>query len=83
MCKMKYVLNKDSLEFVLIPNIGMHHSDVRGNWTSAGFVNLVTDEKDEYGQSIIRPVCYGKSISLDLESHKEDEDIIYKGMNTF
>ena len=80
MRNMKYVLNNETDEFVIIPDT-MHHSDVRGDWTNAGFIRFTTDEKDECGNIIIKPICWGESVSLQLKS-REDEDaaIIYRGM---
>lgn len=69
---MKYVMNREKGIFLLIPDIGMNHSDVPGNWTSAGFVSFNTDEKDEYGITIVKPRCHGKSVTLGLSSHPDD-----------
>jgi len=69
--KMKYVLEEESLRFVLIP-LHMKHSDIQGHWTSAGFVNIYQeDEKPE-----MSVYCYGKSESLGLKISERDSMII-------
>lgn len=80
MKKMKYVLNSENGHFLLIPDIGMNHSIVYGieKWTNAGFIDFNTDKKDKYGNVIVSAICFGKSISLKLESGINDGDIITK-----
>lgn len=80
MRKMKYVLNKDTGHFLLIPDIGMNHSSVPGNWTSAGFVSFDTNGRDDCGNVIVRPIVFGQSITLGLASRPEDAEIIYRGI---
>lgn len=82
MRKMKYVLNSETKKFLLIPDNGMQHCEVGrlGNWTNAGFVDFETTARDEYGDVIVRPVCFGKSVSLGLESGPKDSDIIFRGI---
>ncbi len=77
---MKYVMNKDECKFLLIPDIGMKHSDVVGNWTSAGFVSFHFDGVDECGNPKITPVCYGESVSLGLKSHVDDSKLMFISM---
>jgi hypothetical protein len=79
---MKYVLNSVNEQFVLIPDNGMQHTDIRGNgnWTNAGFVSFDTTTKDSCGNIIVKPHCYGKSVSLDLSCGDNDSAIIYKGI---
>lgn len=69
---MKYVMNREKGTFLLIPDIGMAHSDVPGDWTSAGYVSFSTNEKDDSGNTIVKPTCHGKSVSLGLTSHPDD-----------
>ena len=77
--KFKYVMNSESspARFVLIPDIGMKHSDIAGNWTSAGFASI------GYDNSTHRFMCdcYGESVSLGLTAGKEDNIIIERYMN--
>lgn len=81
MRKMKYVLNVNTGHFLLIPDIGMQHSDVFGveKWTNAGFVNF-DDARDECGNVVIIAICFGKSVSLNLESGPKDSEIISRAM---
>ena len=72
---MKYVMNKDLGKFLLIPDIGIAHSEVNGEWTSAGFVSFSTRDVDECENVLIKPTCYGKSVSLGLKC--EDGDTEY------
>ena len=69
--KMKYVLDNESLRFVLIP-LHMKHSDIQGYWTNAGFVNIYKEE-GKYEMSVY---CYGKSESLGLKSSERDSMVI-------
>lgn len=82
MRKMKYVLNSNTGHFLFIPDIGMQHSDVCHieKWTNAGFVDFDTSGRDECGNVIVRPICFGKSVSLGLESGIKDSEIIFQGM---
>ncbi len=77
---MKYVMNKEKGTFLLIPDIGMSHCDVPGEWTSAGFVSFSTRETDECGNVIVKPVCYGESVTLKLKSCKEDTHLMELAM---
>jgi hypothetical protein len=80
MREMKYVANVETGKFLLIPDVGMKHSDCPGNWTSAGFVTFNSRQKDEYGNAQVIPRCYGKSVSLGLVSRAEDSIIIFRGI---
>lgn len=73
---MKYVMNAEEMKFVLIPDIGMNHSDIPGDWTSAGFVHFDSSEKDGCGNVVIKPKCYGKSVSLGLSCGENDQSIM-------
>lgn len=78
----KYVFNKDTGKFLLIPDI-MAHSEVTGIWTNAGFVSIIVSDKDKYGDNIYKAICYGESISLKLkcDPEKEDSQVISKYLN--
>jgi hypothetical protein len=81
MRKMKYVLNNRNDHFLLIPDIGMKHSDARGeSWTNAGFVNFDTSGRDECGNVIVKALCYGESVTLKLSSGLMDSEIITKAL---
>lgn len=67
---MKYVMNRAKGKFLLIP-LFMNHSEVHGDWTSAGFVSF-KHKVDEYGDILITPTCYGRSESLGLKSAEGD-----------
>ncbi len=43
--------------------------------TGAGFVRFTT-EVDSYGETIIKVIAYGKSISLGIESQEDDSRIL-------
>ena len=66
MAKIKYIKTKDK-EIIMFGEI-MQHSDFRHmNPVSAGFISIGIDK-------IGNPscTCYGKSISLGMDSHEED-----------
>lgn len=74
---MKYVLNSESpCRFVIFPSF-MNHSDICGNWTSAGFIKFY--EKD----GSVKIHCYGKSTSLGLSSDEEDTTIIQRQLSEY
>ena len=77
---LKYVLNKDTEHFAILPNNGMTHDSMYGveKWTSAGFVVLefTADGK-------VRAHCRGTSESLKLESSPEDSAIIERALNDY
>jgi hypothetical protein len=63
----KYII-ADGRAIVFSPAI--QHSDMArgfGEIAGAGFVSFGTKE-DEYGETIITAHCYGKSVSLDIDS---------------
>jgi len=45
------------------------------NCEGAGFVTFYT-EKDSYGEDIIKASCYGKSVSLGIQSRPEEDSKI-------
>lgn len=82
MRKMKYVLNVQTMHFAIFPN-HMKHSDMVNNisdWTSAGFVVFETSEKDVYGEVIVRPICFGASVSLSLKAGEDDSRVLFNLM---
>lgn len=62
------------------------HKDMVGfnqKATGAGFVRF-TAEVDSYGETIIKAIAYGKSISLGVESQKGDSEILTRQItNTY
>ena len=73
--ELKYILT-DKGDFAIFTKLS-NHSDVRGlhgKVVSAGFCHLVREEEDV--EAHIK--CYGRSVSLNLESRPEDSDIINK-----
>ena len=73
MKQMKYIIVDDGMSDV--PYIFPEHIEhtlmaglVHGTAISAGFISFSIDSL----------VCYGKSISLDIESQPEDSDLINK-----
>ncbi len=81
MTKMKYNLNCLNEDFVLFP-ITVNHCDVKGNWSSAGFVTF-THERDEYGTTWTKANCFGRSDSLNLSSDEKDSSIISNYLNNW
>ena len=77
---LKYVLNKDTKHFAIIPDNGMTHDSMYGveRWTSAGFVGL---ELTADGKVSVQ--CGGRSVSLKLESNPEDSAIIERALNDY
>jgi hypothetical protein len=75
MREMKYVMNADTLKFLIFPDT-LQHSEVAGKWTSAGFVNFYLKKEGDLEHPFIQVRCYGESVSLKLKMGVEDEDII-------
>ena len=69
--KLKYVMIDESYPIIFTECHA--HVDFKcvGNITSAGFIMFYADEKGNQKCSV-----YGRSVSLNLESHKLDENII-------
>ena len=62
----------------IIFSAAIQHKDMVGyneKCTGAGFVRFAT-EKDSYGDTIIVAKCYGKSVSLGIESRPEEDSKI-------
>ena len=71
----KYVIVNGS---GIIFSAAIQHKDMVGHnekCEGAGFVSFAV-EKDSYGDDIIVAKCYGKSISLDIESRPEKDSKI-------
>jgi len=69
--EMKYVLDRDSLKFVIF-SVSIKHSDMGRYWTSAGFCRIYTNDNGELAVS-----CYGRSDSLGLISDgPEDSEFL-------
>jgi len=73
--EMKYVLDHNTLKFVIFPG-SMNHSDIKGNWTNAGMLYFNTSGRNMYGETALEVSCYGESVSLKLESNPRDATII-------
>lgn len=72
---LKYVLNEDTLQFVIFPP-NMNHSDIPGKWTGAGMIYFGMGETDKFGQRPLVAACHGKSVSLNLVPGPNDSRII-------
>lgn len=62
----------------IIFSAAIQHKDMVGfneKATGAGFVRF-TSEIDNYGETIIKAIAYGKSISLGIESQEGDSRIL-------
>lgn len=62
----------------IIFSAAIQHKDMVGHnekATGAGFVRFTT-EVDSYGETIIKAIAYGKSISLGIESQERDSHIL-------
>lgn len=62
----------------IIFSAAIQHKDMVGyneKATGAGFVRFTT-EVDSYGETIIKVIAYGKSISLGIESQEGDSRIL-------
>jgi hypothetical protein len=62
----------------IIFSAAIQHKDMVGyneRATGAGFVRFST-EVDSYGETIIKAIAYGKSISLGIESQEGDSRIL-------
>lgn len=77
---LKYVMNKELGKFILIPDIGIAHSEIDGNWTSAGFVSFSTRDTDDCGNVLVKPTCYGKSVSLGLKCEEGDTEYMERSL---
>lgn len=76
MKRMKYVFNSKELKFVLIPEIGLAHNDISGEWTNAGMISFdISDGKR------VKVSCYGKSVSLGLQAGEKDAEFIESVLN--
>lgn len=62
----------------IIFSAAIQHKDMVGfneKASGAGFVRFTT-EVDSYGETIIKAIAYGKSISLGIESQEGDSRIL-------
>lgn len=70
----------------IIFSAAIQHKDMVGyneKATGAGFVRFTT-EVDSYGETIIKVIAYGKSISLGIESQEDDSRILTRQItNTY
>ena len=73
--KTKYVVTKNN-EIIVFSEILQHSEFKRFEPISAGFISFGINEKGRPSCS-----CYGKSISLGIESRLEDTDIAKKQLN--
>jgi hypothetical protein len=75
MNKTKYVIVNGS---AIVFSAAITHSDMVGygeKCDGAGFVRFVT-EKDEYDEYVVKARCYGRSVSLDIDSREIDSRIV-------
>ena len=70
----------------IIFSAAIQHKDMVGyneKATGAGFVRFTT-EVDSYGETVIKVIAYGKSISLGIESQEGDSEILTRQItNTY
>lgn len=72
MYEAKYVIVGGS---AIVFSAAIQHKDMVGyneKCSGAGFVRFDI-EKDEYNDDVIVAKCYGKSVSLDIESNPEED----------
>ena len=75
MIETKYVIVDGS---AIVFSAAITHSDMVGygqKCSGAGFVRFFS-EKDEYGDDVIKAQCYGRSVSLDIDSREVDSKIV-------
>lgn len=80
---MKYIIYDDTFPVIISEMSG--HNEIRHEGkqpTSAGMLYF-KNKKDSCGNDLAIPVCYGKSISLNIESQKIDSYLIAKTMYNF
>lgn len=73
--KWKYLVNRDNGKFIIFPETISHDSFSGMTWNGGGFLYFELT-KDECGNTVLKAECYGKSVSMRLESSKLDESII-------
>jgi hypothetical protein len=75
MYKPKYIIADGS---AIIFSAAIQHKDMARGWgriDGAGFVDFST-EVDSWGQTIVKAVAYGESVSLDIKSRPEEDSAI-------
>lgn len=75
MIETKYVIVDGS---AIVFSAAITHSDMvkyGQKCSGAGFVRFFS-EKDEYGDDVIKAQCYGRSVSLDIDSREVDSKIV-------
>lgn len=83
--KLKYIRGSHLNDFVIFPQTINHNDMARltrsaiGEPKSAGFLHFQSDEAD----TEVKAVCYGRSVSLDLDSAPEDSEIINHALNGY
>lgn len=76
MSDVKYVIVDGS---AIVFSGAIQHKDMVGynkKAEGAGFVRFVAEKDPEYGDSIVVAKCYGRSISLNVDSREEDSMIV-------
>jgi hypothetical protein len=76
MSDVKYVIVDGS---AIVFSGAIQHKDMVGynkGAEGAGFVRFVAEKDPEYGDTIVVAKCYGRSISLNVESREEDSMIV-------
>jgi hypothetical protein len=65
--KKKYVITRDEV-IIVFPELIEHHQFSNFEPVSAGFISFGTDDRGQ-----MKCQCYGKSISLRIESRPEED----------
>ena len=76
MSDVKYVIVDGS---AIVFSGAIQHKDMVGyneKAEGAGFVRFVAEKDPEYGDTIVVAKCYGRSISLNVDSREEDSMIV-------
>lgn len=74
--ELKYIIT-DNNSFAIFSPGSEHFAVAKGLWgkpTSAGFCTINSKESD--GNNAVEVTCYGKSISLDLQSKVDDSKFL-------
>ncbi len=73
--KFKYLLDRGTGKCIFFPETIRHDTFQGQFWTNGGFMKF-TLHQDECGNSYLKAYCYGKSVSMKVESSPEDEIMI-------
>jgi len=73
--KWKYLINRENGKFIIFPETISHDSFCGIGWNGGGFLAFELT-KDKCENVILKAECYGKSVSMKLESSQLDASII-------